>query len=194
MNSNEVYFLQSDWSRGSTPVLGKPPKQSRDSLEDAANIILRTTVETVPVSSVHTPTTSAVTPTLSIDKAQEVSADKSVNIKPSEFLPKFAAVLDKNAGPVLNSVAALETKRAYDSRTRLRSMLAVIAGEGILFYLLSYHRIDILLYILCFPYFYLSFFLLPSSLCLCIFGNIYVTFHPVSLLLCLHQTNTDVAF
>jgi hypothetical protein len=130
LNFNDVYFLQSAWSRSSTPVMGKPPKQSRDSLEDAANIILRTT-ETVPTTSfIHTPTTSATTPTLSIDKADETSTDKSVNIKPSEFLPKFAAVLDKNAGPVLNSVAALETKRAYDSRTRLRAMLAVIAGEG----------------------------------------------------------------
>jgi hypothetical protein len=110
--------------------MGKPPKQSRDNLEDAANIILRMT-ETLPTSSVHTPTTSATTPTPSIDKADETSTDRSVNIKPSEFLPKFAAVLDKNAAPVLNSVAALETKRAYDSRTRLRSMLAVIAGEGI---------------------------------------------------------------
>ncbi|XP_021920770.1 nuclear pore complex protein Nup214 isoform X2 [Zootermopsis nevadensis] len=115
----------SDWSRSSTPVMSKPPKQSRDSLEDAANIIRGTPVP-VLTSPIQTP---ATTPTLSIDKADETSTEKSVDIKPSKFLPKFAAVLDKNGGPVLNSVAALETKRAYDSRTRLRSMLAVIAGE-----------------------------------------------------------------
>jgi len=57
-------------------------------------------------------------------------------VQPSEFLPKFAAVLDKSTPPVLNSVAALEAKRAYDRQTRLRSMLAVIAGEGMWLFLL----------------------------------------------------------
>jgi hypothetical protein len=128
--SNHIaYFLQSDWSRSGTPVLGKPPKQSRESLGDAADILK--TTETVPTtSSIHTPITSATPTTLSSCGIEEKSTDKSETVKPSEFLPKFAAVLDKSTGPVLNSVAALEAKRAYDSRTRLRSMLAVIAGGG----------------------------------------------------------------
>jgi hypothetical protein len=111
--------------------MGKPPKQSRDSLGDASNITMKTATEIVPTtSSIHTQTTIATTPTLPICQAEKESTDKSAVVKPSEFLPKFAAVLDKNSGPVLNSVAALEAKRAYDIRTRLRSMLAVIAGEG----------------------------------------------------------------
>jgi len=111
--------------------MGKPPKQSRDSIGDAANIIPKTTTATVSTtSSTHTCTTSVTSPTPSIHHTEEKSTDKPEIVQPSEFLPKFAAVLDKNTPPVLNSVAALEAKRAYDRQTRLRSMLAVIAGEG----------------------------------------------------------------
>jgi hypothetical protein len=119
--------------------MGKPPKQSRDSTGDADNIMLKTTTATVPAASpINTPTTSANTPTLSVHQTEEKSHDSSEIVQPSEFLPKFAAVLDKTTPPVLNSVAALEAKRAYDRQTRLRSMLAVIAGEGMLHFL--YHH------------------------------------------------------
>jgi hypothetical protein len=119
--------------------MGKPPKQSRDSIGDAANIILKTTTATVAAtSSTHTAMTSATTPTLSVHHTEEKSNDKSETVQPSEFLPKFAAVLDKSTPPVLNSVAALEAKRAYDRQTRLRSMLAVIAGEGMWHFLLCF--------------------------------------------------------
>jgi hypothetical protein len=131
LNSFRLFFLQSDGSRSGTPVMGKPPKQSRDSIGDAANIIPKTTTATVATtSSTHTPTSSAITPTLSVHHTEEKSTDRFEIVQPSEFLPKFAAVLDKSTPPVLNSVAALEAKRAYDRQTRLRSMLAVIAGEG----------------------------------------------------------------
>lgn len=126
---NITHFLQSDWSRSGTPVLGKPSKKSRESLGDAAPI-LKTSETVATTSSSHTPIVSATTTTLSSCVAEDKSADKSETVKPSEFLPKFAAVLDKRTGPVLNSVAALEAKRAYDRQTRLRSMLAVIAGRG----------------------------------------------------------------
>lgn len=109
--------------------MGKPPKQSRDSIGDAANIILKTTAAMPTTSSTHTRTTSATSPT-PIQHTEEKSADQHEIVQPSEFLPKFAAVLDKSTPPLLNSVAALEAKRAYDRQTRLRSMLAVIAGEG----------------------------------------------------------------
>jgi hypothetical protein len=137
LNSLRLSFLLSDGSRSGTPVMGKPPKQSRDSIGDAANIIPKTTTVTVPTtSSTHTRTTSATAPTLSIHHIEEKSPDKPEIVQPSEFLPKFAAVLDKSTPPVLNSVAALEAKRAYDRQTRLRSMLAVIAGEGMWHFLL----------------------------------------------------------
>ncbi|PNF32565.1 hypothetical protein B7P43_G00344 [Cryptotermes secundus] len=117
-----------DWSRSGTPVLGKPPKKSRESLGDATHI-LKTSETVATTSSSHTPVVSATTTTLSSHEAEDKSNDRSESVKPSEFLPKFAAVLDKRTGPVLNSVAALEAKRAHDRQTRLRSMLAVIAGE-----------------------------------------------------------------
>jgi len=137
LNLLRPYFLLSDGSRSGTPVMGKPPKQSRDSIGDAANIIPKTTTATVPTtSSTHGCATSAISPTISIHHTEEKSTDKPETVQPSEFLPKFAAVLDKNTPPVLNSVAALEAKRAYDRQTRLRSMLAVIAGEGMWLFLL----------------------------------------------------------
>jgi hypothetical protein len=128
-NDNNTHFLQSDWSRSGTPVAGKPPKQSRESRGDAADILKAT--ETVSTSSfTHTPTTSTTAKTLSSCGEEDKSTNEPETVKPSEFLPKFAAVLDKRTGPVLNSVAVLEAKRAYDRQTRLRSMLAVIAGGG----------------------------------------------------------------
>jgi len=131
LNSLSPSFLLSDGSRSGTPTMGKPPKQSRDGTGDAANVIPKTTTATASTtSSTHTRTTSATSPTVSIHHTEEKSTDKPETVQPSEFLPKFAAVLDKNTPPVLNSVAALEAKRAYDRQTRLRSMLAVIAGEG----------------------------------------------------------------
>lgn len=137
LNSLRPSFLLSDGSRSGTPVMGKPPKQSRDSTGDAANVIPKTTTSTVPTtSSTRTRTTSATSPALPIHHTEEKSTDRPEVVQPSEFLPKFAAVLDKSTPPVLNSVAALEAKRAYDRQTRLRSMLAVIAGEGMWLFLL----------------------------------------------------------
>jgi hypothetical protein len=148
LNSLKPNFLLSDGSRSGTPVMGKPPKQSRDSIGDAANIIPKTTTATVPTTSyTHTRTTSATSPPLPIHHTEEKSTDKPEIVQPSEFLPKFAAVLDKSTPPVLNSVAALEAKRAYDRQTRLRSMLAVIAGEGMWLFLLCCSLTVLLLFL-----------------------------------------------
>lgn len=115
----------------------KAPKKSRQS-HGGAGDVLKTAEAVSPTSSITTSVTSTTTTTLSSWGAEDRSAEKCEAVKPSEFLPKFAAVLNKGTGPVLNSVAALEAKRAHDSRTRLRSMLAVIAGEGMLCFVLSY--------------------------------------------------------
>jgi hypothetical protein len=128
-NDNIALVLQSGQSRSGTPVSCVPPKQSRQSLGYAGDV-LKTTEAVSAASSIHTTVTSSTTTTLSSCGAEDRSAEKSEAFKPSEFLPTFAAVLNKSSGHVLNSVAALEAKRANDIRTRLRSMLAVIAGEG----------------------------------------------------------------
>ncbi|XP_069700414.1 uncharacterized protein [Periplaneta americana] len=127
LKTNKRKSSSADWSRSSTPVMGKPPKQSRESIVETIHILKKAVEEAPTVTSITTPTTSAITSAPHPQQQQE--EEIPVTTKPSEFLPKFAAVLDKSSGPVLNSVAALEAKRVHDSKTRLRSMLAVIAGE-----------------------------------------------------------------
>ncbi|PSN41873.1 hypothetical protein C0J52_10238 [Blattella germanica] len=136
IKSNKRKSSAADWSRSSTPVIGKQLKSSQDVLREATSLLMMTKgTSSTNCTSIASPTTtttitsSSTTTNITTTVPEKKELVTPEVIKPSEFLPKFAAVLDKTSGPVLNSVAALEAKRAHDSRTRLRSMLAVIAGE-----------------------------------------------------------------
>ena len=76
---NIIHFLQSDWSCSGSPVLGKAPKQSHESLRDAAHI-LKTSETVATTSSSHTPIASATTTTLPYCGAEDRSTDKSETV------------------------------------------------------------------------------------------------------------------
>ncbi|XP_033606974.1 uncharacterized protein LOC111863484 isoform X2 [Cryptotermes secundus] len=91
-----------DWSYSGTPVLGKPPKKSRESLGDAAHI-LKTSESVATTSSSHTPIANATTTTLSSCGADGRSTDKSETVKADDILKTLLSANEAPASTALTT-------------------------------------------------------------------------------------------